>query len=199
MVSSTAVAKILSQLAGVPGSKTESLALELRKSGVIKTKGPGRGGVDMELEEARDLIVALVGSTVPKDAPGVVKKVNAFVDSDGNTFGETFMKLFSAVPGEYVCIETIEISKTSNRATIIYSKGCLDDPHGGGIVSIPGYLHFSDPDTADEIRGYGVSGWISGGIVKAIFELLKSPRINKSELDELHKNAELEFEKLFKK
>ncbi|MGD9824804.1 MAG: hypothetical protein AB7U36_10540 [Desulfobacter sp.] len=187
MVSSTAISKILAQLTGVPKSKTDSLALELRKAGILKTKGPGRGGIDIDFEEARDMILALLGANVPKDAPATVKKLNSLVDKDGKTFGDTLLDLFSGPTDNLV--DCVNVSKTSNHAVIIYSKGCINDPHGE-TVSIPGYLHFSDPDGVEKSHGYGINSWISGGVIRLVFALLKSPTITQSELDQLNKEAE---------
>jgi len=96
MTSRTIINQTLAILTGASKSTIDRNGVELKNAGIIKSKGRGRNAVVMGAGDAANIIIALLGSQNPKEAPRAVKEYGPLIDIDGGS-DETFFSVLSGL------------------------------------------------------------------------------------------------------
>ncbi|ACN17846.1 hypothetical protein HRM2_47970 [Desulforapulum autotrophicum HRM2] len=167
MVSSTIVTEVLASLTRVPKSRIVGYVAELRKAGIIDTKGRGRGGAEMEKEDIRSIVFAVLGAEMPKDAPEAVTRLMSLETKDGFTLGDAFMKYFHRMgveDSEDRRPESITVNRSVPEAEITFRLYQDDLPTEKHIT-----LFFQDQNFDYEQRGgFKIEATISNGVIQVL-------------------------------
>ena len=115
MVSSSSLIEFLSDKTGYNKHSLDRIGVELRRAGVLHSKGRGCNALNVELKNVADLIFAMLGSNSCKDAPDAVTRFGNLINEEGIKLSDFFLFAFEKHAESY-CIEYIEFSRMSNTA-----------------------------------------------------------------------------------
>lgn len=170
MVSSTQINETLANLTGANKHQLDRNTLELRKAGIIESKGRGRSAAQMGFKEARDIMFAMLGANTPKEAPAAVKQLNKLIDEHGNTFGDVFVEAFKNHADAWY----VTVSRSYPMAWITFFKKTEETYKTGKTEE---YEHFfKDPDFKGEEPGLTINARLFVGVINATYQMVKASK-----------------------
>lgn len=169
MVSRTSLNKYIASLIGVNKHQVDRNGFELQKAGIIKSKGRGRSAFEMEFEDVKNILFAVMGSNSPKEAPETVLKLDQLVDKEGNAFGQTCVEIFSNYEN-FTDVAAITINRSFPEATVVYQK---IDEEAEVQKGEPWERVFHNPENKSEAPRLRVEATLDARSIQTIFYLIK--------------------------
>ena len=158
MASRTIINRTLAVLTDVRIARIDSNGIYLRKAGIIKSSGRGRSAEVMGAGDAANIIIALLGSDTPKDAPVAVKKYGPLINETKGSFFDVLSRLLTDGADE---VDYIAINRSYPSVEIKF---------------IDGHSQFFEDDSPSDYDplnfAFEVEAKISGKVITLICNLI---------------------------
>ena len=168
MINRTALNWMLATLTRVDKQTLDRIGGSLRKAGMVSVGGRGLNAPNVKPEDAKNIILGLLGTDNASQAAKVVKDISGWQSKDGKIFGEAIVAILSS-PDTARKVSSISVFRNFKEATIAWST--FDDITDD-YETRPDYEVFTPGGVGVESGMLSIEATLNGNVLSTIVDVL---------------------------